>query len=155
MQEFKIAEIIDEDIKNNQIFKEEVLKYDKVIEAIKITKNSQISKASISRIAKISYSTTLIKLRFLEKYKFISYKNKIFKILGEDVENAYPFTIMSLVKVWKISLKRHSDVVEQDIIDILDIPTLEELNIAEGYFQLFSNGKDYESYILEKLDSDY
>ncbi|GAB0222628.1 hypothetical protein [Staphylococcus pseudintermedius] len=97
MQEFKIAEIIDEDIKNNQIFKEEVLKYDKVIEAIKITKNSQISKASISRIAKMSYSTTLIKLRFLEKYKFISYENKIFKVLREDVENAYPFTIMYVV----------------------------------------------------------
>ncbi|HDG5418208.1 TPA: hypothetical protein PF072_002449 [Staphylococcus aureus] len=68
-----------------------------------------------------------------------------------DVENAYPFTIMSLVKVWKVSLKQYYDVVEKDMLNILDIPTVEELNIAEGYFQLFSRNRDYEDYILEKL----
>ncbi len=154
--EFTIAKMIDNDIKQNQIFQDELLKFTKIITDIQSlksekTKHNRISKAEISKIANMNYSTTLIKLRFLEKYGFISFNNKIVTVLRMDVENAYPFTIMSLVKVWKVSLKQYYDVVEKDMLNILDIPTVEELNIAEGYFQLFSRNKDYEDYILEKL----
>ncbi|GKS25231.1 hypothetical protein SASK087_24740 [Staphylococcus argenteus] len=154
--EFTIAKEIDNDIKKNQIFQDELLKFNRIITAIQSlksekTKHKRISKAEISRSANMNYSTTLIKLRFLEKYGFISFTNKVVTVLRTDVENAYPFTMMSLVKVWKVSLKRYCDVVEKDMINILDIPAVEELSIAEGYFQLFSTNKNYEDYILEKL----
>lgn len=156
--EFTIAKEVDNDIKKNQIFQDELLKFNRIITAIKSlkstkTKHNRISKAEISRSANMNYSTTLIKLKFLEKYGFISFTNKVVTVLRTDVENAYPFTIMSLVKVWKVSLKRYCDVVERDVLSILDIPNVEELNIAEGYFQYFSRNKDYEGYILEKLRS--
>ncbi|PNY85032.1 hypothetical protein [Staphylococcus agnetis] len=101
MIEFKIAQTLNNDIKKNLTFEEEVQKLDKV--------------------------------------------------LKEDIEKAYPFTIMSLVKVWKVSLKRYDDKVEKDIQKILDVPALEEISIAEGYFQLFSGNKDYDDYIIENL----
>lgn len=156
--EFTIAETIDNDIKQNQIFQDELLKFNRITTAIKSlkstkTKHNRISKAEISRSANMNYSTTLIKLGFLEKYGFISFNNNVITVLRTDVENAYPFTIMSLVKVWKVSLKRYCDVVKKDMLNILDIPTVEELSIAEGYFQLFSRNKDYEDYILKKLRS--
>ncbi len=137
--EFTIAKEIDNDIKKNQIFQDELLKLNRIVTAIKSlkstkTKHNRISKAEISRSANMNYSTTLIKLKFLEKYGFISFTNKVVTVLRTDVENAYPFTIMSLVKVWKVSLKRYCDVVEKDMLNILDIPTVEELSIAEGYF---------------------
>ncbi|WP_215392851.1 hypothetical protein [Staphylococcus aureus] len=158
MIEFKIAETLNKDIKKNLIFEEELNKLDKVLKVIKtattndeVLTHNKLSKAEISRRANMTYSTTLLKLKFLERYGFISYDQKGFKVLKEDLENAYPFKIMSLVKVWKVSLKRYDDKVEKDIQKILDVQELEEISIAEGYFQLFSRNKDYDKYILEKL----
>lgn len=77
--------MIDNDIKQNQIFRDELLKMIAAIQSLKAekTKHNRISKAEISRIANMNYSTTLMKLRFLEKYGFISFNNNVITVTSD------------------------------------------------------------------------
>lgn len=152
MIEFDIAHIIDKDIKQNKEYKRELEFYRDIIKTLDNLSNTQISKSEISRRVNRNYSTTCNKLKILQKYGYISLDKNKYKVLKRDVENIYPFTIMTLVKVWKLSLDRHCDInKENKIMDILSIENREELDIAEGYFQYFSKSKDYDRYIMNTL----
>lgn len=154
MIEFDIAKAIDRDIKQNKRFKELIRSYTEVLNiAVSLNENDpnirKISKSEISKKLGGSYTATLKKIRFLQKYGYIDQR---LSVIRSDIENAYPFRIMSEVHVFKIALKYYEvQNTYKRISRILGVTNEEDIRVSEGMFSYISSGRDYEDYIIGVL----